>query len=426
MLTNSFPKKIFYLTVLSAMGFAFWFGYTKAFTVVLHNSAQGHNDEEKDDFSALNSKLQSKRSEIDELQTQAEKYRKNIQSKRNEAFSLKNELDLLDIQIAKAKVEVKAKEQEIALTKLDIEESDQKIDQLTKKIARQKERIAELLRMIYQNSEYSELEILLLNNSLSEFFNQLKYVEDLHGGLHQQLLEFKDDNSKLENERGLLKEKEAKLDEQKQTFIAKRDVLEDQELTKSQLLTSTQNSEKKFRNLLADLKDEQSAIDAEIVSLEKNLRKKLEEQEKAKSLAALSGERLQWPVPKNVITAYFHDPNYPYRYVFEHPAIDIRASQGTTVKAASSGYVAKANEDSNCTGKYAYIMIIHADGFSTVYGHLSQIDVNEGDFVVLGQRLGLSGGMPGTCGAGRLTTGPHHHFEIRLNGIPVDPLPYLP
>jgi murein DD-endopeptidase MepM/ murein hydrolase activator NlpD len=415
-----------YLTVFTAIGFVVWFGYTKAFAIVLHNSGQGGNDAAEDDVSALNSKLQSKRSEIDELQAQAEKYRKNIHAKRNEAFSLKNELDLFDIQIAKAKVEVKAKEQEIELTKIDIEESDQKIDQLTKKIARQKERIAQLLRTIYQNSEYSELEILLLNNSFSEFFNQIKYVEDLHGGLHQQLQEFKDDNAKLEEERVLLKEKKAKLEEQKQTFIAKRDVLEEQELSKSQLLAATQNSEKKFRNLLSDLKGEQSAIDAEIVSLEKNLRKKLEEQERAKNLASISGEKMIWPVPKNTITAYFHDPNYPYRYVFEHPAIDIRASQGTTVKAAASGYVAKASKDSKCTGAYAYVMIIHADGFSTVYGHLNKIDINEGDFVTQGQRIGLSGAMPGTCGAGRLTTGPHMHFEVRLNGIPVDPLPYLP
>ena len=424
--TNSFPKKVLYLTIFSAIGFVVWFGYTKAFTVVPYNSAQGGNDDVEADLSALNTKLQSKRNEIDELQAQAERYRKNIQSKRNEAFSLKNELDLLDIQIAKTRVELKAKEQEIALTKLDIEESDQKIDRLSKRIARQKELIAELLRMIYQNSEYSELEILLLNNSLSEFFNQLKYVEDLHGGLRQQLQEFKDDNSKLESERALLKEKEEKLDEQKQTVIVKRDILEDQERVKSQLLTSTKESEKKFRTLLADLKDEQRSIDAEIVSLEKNLRKKLEEQEKAKNLVSLAGEKMIWPVPKTVITAYFHDPNYPYRYVFEHPAIDIRASQGTTVKASASGYVAKANKDNNCTGKYAYIMIIHADGFSTVYGHLNQIDVNEGDFVVQGQRIGLSGGMPGTCGAGRLTTGPHMHFEVRLNGIPVDPFLYLP
>jgi len=111
------------------------------------------------------------------------------------------------------------------------------------------------------------------------------------------------------------------------------------------------------------------------------------------------------------------------RILGEHPAIDIRAKQGTPVKAPAPGYVIKV-KDGGATG-YSYIMIMHTNDIATVYGHVSKISVSEDQYISEGDIIGYSGGTPGTHGAGPFTTGPHLHFEVRVSGIPVNPLEYL-
>ena len=71
-------------------------------------------------------------------------------------------------------------------------------------------------------------------------------------------------------------------------------------------------------------------------------------------------------------------------------------------------------------------MLMHNDELATVYGHISAFNVSEGQYIKQGDVIGLSGGTPGTLGAGWMTTGAHLHLEVRVNGRPVDALNYLP
>ncbi len=130
-----------------------------------------------------------------------------------------------------------------------------------------------------------------------------------------------------------------------------------------------------------------------------------------------------WPTePMRGISAYFRDASYAAVFGVGHNAIDIPAYQRTPIRAAADGvvYVAKDNGYG-----YSYIILAHSNGFMTVYGHMNEILVEEGQIVPDGFVIGLSGGMPGTKGAGYMTTGPHLHFEVLHNGIHVDPMDYL-
>jgi len=132
---------------------------------------------------------------------------------------------------------------------------------------------------------------------------------------------------------------------------------------------------------------------------------------------------LMWPVEPDLgISAYFADDGYEKRFGIPHHAVDIPVMQGTVVVAAADGTVVKVSD--NGMG-FNSLVIRHKGGFATMYGHVSAFLVEEGDTVHAGDAVALSGGRPGTKGAGRLTTGAHLHLELLKDGTQVDPLEYL-
>ena len=130
------------------------------------------------------------------------------------------------------------------------------------------------------------------------------------------------------------------------------------------------------------------------------------------------------PVSGN-ITYGFHDKDYPYiDSVGQHTGIDIAVAQGRSVKAAAAGTVIEV-VDGGLTDQASSVSISHSNGLVTRYAHLSRLDVKAGDMVKQGDIIGLSGGTPGTNGAGAYTNGAHLHFEVLKDGIAVDPEKYL-
>lgn len=95
-----------------------------------------------------------------------------------------------------------------------------------------------------------------------------------------------------------------------------------------------------------------------------------------------------------------------------HKGVDIAAPKGTSVFTAAEGRVVRTGYEAGGYG--AFIEVRHPNGFSTLYGHLSRIDVASGDALAAGQRIGL-------VGSTGYSTGPHLHFEVRRGGGQVNP-----
>jgi len=125
------------------------------------------------------------------------------------------------------------------------------------------------------------------------------------------------------------------------------------------------------------------------------------------------------------IAASFHDPEYEKALGKVHKGVDFLAPQGTDIFAPRSGIVSKVSFDTNEYG-YAYFILDHGKELFTVYGHVSDILVNEGQEVSQGDLIAKTGGEQGEKGSGYFTSGPHLHFEVYEKGEHRDPMELIP
>jgi murein DD-endopeptidase MepM/ murein hydrolase activator NlpD len=134
-----------------------------------------------------------------------------------------------------------------------------------------------------------------------------------------------------------------------------------------------------------------------------------------------AGAVFAWPIQGAVLTQGFGPSTLsiePAMFGFPHfhTGLDL-ASPDTQITAAADGVVAAVGHGN--TGYGNYVIIVHAGGLVTLYGHLSVTMATVGQTVTQGQQIGVEGSTGNS-------TGVHLHFEVRLNGTPVDPSPYLP
>jgi len=125
---------------------------------------------------------------------------------------------------------------------------------------------------------------------------------------------------------------------------------------------------------------------------------------------------MQWPVVGSVTSEYGYRTHPVYGTRKLHSGLDVSAPRGTPIAAVQGGTVLMAGVQ----GGYGNVVIVdHGDGVSTLYAHMSKINVSKGQQVNRGDVVGL-------VGATGTATGNHLHFEVRINGEATNPRPYLP
>lgn len=178
-----------------------------------------------------------------------------------------------------------------------------------------------------------------------------------------------------------------------------------QERQKDELVAQARSRKREFEVEIAQLRAESNAITALLRGVQRG------------QGPAISGRGiLASPIPGAAITSGFGSRVHPvYGDLRMHNGIDFRAATGTAVRAAGAGKIVAAG----WRGGYGNAVIIdHGNSLGTFYAHMSSVAIGAGQGVSKGQVIGRAGSTG-------LSTGPHLHFEVRANGVPVHPLRYL-
>jgi murein DD-endopeptidase MepM/ murein hydrolase activator NlpD len=374
----------------------------------------------KTEIDALNSQVKQKEQRIKEIDGVIGKYRSRIEEQNAAQASLQNQLALLENRILEKQLAIERTRSQIDLATLELQRLKVQITSEEQRLQRRREALAGVIAELQDAQSVGLLESFVARQSLSEFFTRLDELSRVEGDLTDATEAVRQLKAGLEQKQKETEQYRASLQDQQTELQKEQDQLEIDQGAKSSLLAETQDQETEFQRILFELRQQKQEEADNAAALESRLKDKLDSIDKA---LARGDILLNWPItPSRGISARFHDPSYPFRKLFEHPGIDLPTSVGTPVKAAAGGYVAF-----NRTGKQYgnYIMVIHPGGVSTVYAHLTRFVAKPDTYVERGDIIGYSGGKPGDPGAG-LSTGPHLHFEVRQNGIPVNPSQFLP
>ena len=344
-----------------------------------------------------------------EVSEELNKKNKQLEYVNEELTTALLEIQKLDDEILQYETDLNKYETQLSKLQTSIDEAIEKIDLVQEDYQTREEILRERLVEMYKAGDVTYLEVLLSSKSLTEFISS--YF------LMRQLVEY--DNKlieQVEREKNDLEYTKAKLEkEQKEvkTIKAKKEqttiILNNKKTLQKAHVNKLSEEEKKLQKEIIEYKKEVYRIQSLIsqVSGEPNLQ------------IQYTGGDMIWPVAKEgtAITSYYEQREHPITGIIHyHSGIDIgNAYFGTPVVAALDGYVSYAG----WLGGYGNCVIInHGNGVSTLYGHGQAIlttlhkQVKQGDLIM---EVGSTGN----------STGPHLHFEIRINGYTVNPLLYV-
>jgi murein DD-endopeptidase MepM/ murein hydrolase activator NlpD len=380
--------------------------------------------------------------QIEELEQKAEEQQAVVDELTNQKSRFITRKLALDEKIETNRQMIELISEQINLYDEIIEEKQTELDKALEKETEQTELLRSRIRAMEENSTYSYMDFLFDSSSITELLSRMgdindimhydKTLEEEYKAAREDVETLKASYEETRQEQELLKKeldtKQTELDAQVEaayTMIADIETLADDAQAEYDAIAEEEaETEEQVQELLAQLAAEEAARKAAQQQTNTNTNTNTNNNSGSNTNtdtnsggSAVSLSDLIWPVPScTLITS-----RYGYRVSptsgasSNHAGLDIGASQGASIVAAASGTVIVA---SYYGGYGNCVMIDHGNGIVTVYGHMESIGVSYGAYVSAGQYIGA-------VGSTGVSTGPHCHFEIRINGATTDPAAYF-
>ena len=352
-------------------------------------------------------------SNITELQTQQKDLQDQIEQSHEELEEVQSQLsenlqqiEKLDERIRTSENEIEDLNNQVKTLQDEIASIQSQLDVAEKNYEKQKEIMEKRLVAIYESSDIKYIDVLLKSSNISEFLSNYYLITEI-----------------TLVDKNLLDDVEAEkkgIEEAKQKLVTNQEALAVALKKQTQTSTVLQNTKALRENYISKLSDEEKAKQAqidEITTQYENVNNQILELAVKGLDSVYIGGVLAWPVPNyTTITSNYGMRVHPITGQYKlHTGVDISAPIGAEFVAANDGIVTKAEYN---TAYGNMVMIDHGGGISTLYAHGSEILVQVGQTVKKGEPI-LKVGSTG------YSTGPHAHFEVRINGVVTDPLPYI-
>jgi murein DD-endopeptidase MepM/ murein hydrolase activator NlpD len=354
----------------------------------------------------LRDEIRRRTQAIAELNEEIKQYEGEVNRVSQEANTLSNTVKAIVATEKKLETDVAVTSKKVERASYSIRDLEQGIREQEASIERSRAVLAEMMRRVQKTDDATVFEILLSQQTLSEFFKDVDTVAQFQGELKVHVDEVRELKAELEGRKVGKEEEKRNLEGLREELKDRESIVEQNRKEKDQILKETRNQEANYRKILADKVALKNALDQEIRDYESKLRFILD----PKSIPAAQPGVLSWPVENVFITQMFGRTVSAKRlYVSgSHSGTDFRASTGTPIFSVADGVVEGVGDtDVTCRGASfgKWVFIRHDNGLATAYGHLSLGKVREGQRVNRGDVIAYSGNTGHS-------TAPHLHLTV--------------